>query len=222
MYSYLLFDLDGTLIDPKEGITKSVAYALDHFHVPVDHLDDLNVYIGPPLVPAFQEYHGLNEQQAQEALEKYRERFRELGIHEQHLYPGVEKMLKTLKKQGKILAIATSKPEVFAREILEEHHILSYFDEIVGSGLEGQFPTKKDVILEAMRRLHILDKTQVVMIGDRKHDIIGAYEADIDSLGILYGYGSLQELMAEHPREILDTIESLTLYLSNESKDVVR
>ncbi len=218
MYSTILFDLDGTLIDPKEGITRSVAYALHHFGIEVEHLDDLLLYIGPPLIPAFMEYHGLNQQQAKEALEKYRERYQKLGIHEQHLYPEIENMLQILKKHQKHLAVATSKPEVFARQILEEHHLSSYFDDIVGSGLDGQFPTKKDVILEVMRRLSVQDKKSVVMIGDRKHDIIGAREASIDSLAVSYGYGSLEELTQEHPKKILHTLDDLVNYILDESK----
>ena len=137
MYQTILFDLDGTLTDPKEGITKCVQYALKHFGIEENDLDKLTPFIGPPLVYSFMTYYGLDEDQAQGAISKYRERFSTVGLFENGIYEGVKELLEILKVEGKTVALATSKPHVFAERILEHYGIKAYFDVIVGSELDG-------------------------------------------------------------------------------------
>ena len=153
MHRYLLFDLDGTLTDPAEGITKCVQYALSYFGQAERRPEELYCYIGPPLPESFETYGGLSREEALLAVEKYRERFREKGMFENKVYPGVEKLLWTLRDAGRVLAVATSKPEVFAKEILGHFGLSEYFQEIVGSELDGTRMDKAEVIREAFARL---------------------------------------------------------------------
>lgn len=212
-FNTVLFDLDGTLTDPKEGITKSAAYALHRLGIEVKHLDDLCCFIGPPLIDSFQEYCGLSKEQAELAVRYYRERFRTKGVFENILLDGVIPMLQALKEQGKRLAIASSKPEVFAKQIAEHFEIAPYFDFICGCGLDGARNTKAEVIAYAMEKLSNPSKESVVMVGDRKHDIIGAAQNGIDSIGVLVGYGSREELETAGANEIAETIEQLKMML---------
>lgn len=214
-YKIILFDLDGTLTDPKEGITKSVQYALDSLGVHEPDLDRLECFIGPPLLDSFQEFYGLDRSQAAQGLIKYRERFCVKGIFENILLPGVPEMLGALKKAGKVMALATSKPEPFAVQILKHFEILSYFDAAVGCGLDESRGSKAEVIEEVFRRLGIEEeqKREVLMVGDRKHDVIGAKRCGIHSLGVAFGYappGELEESGAEH---LVQTVEELTRFL---------
>lgn len=210
MYNTILFDLDGTLTDPKEGITKSVQHALKAFGVEAE-LDDLLCFIGPPLQWSFEEYYGFDEEKAKLAIEKYRERFREVGMFENEVYEGIEEMLETLAKEGKTLAVATSKPEVFAVQILEHFGLAKYFKVIVGSELDGTRVNKKDVIEEVFVRLQLTEEEKVhtLMIGDRKHDIIGAKACGIDSIGVRFGYGEGNELEEAGATYIVETVEEL-------------
>lgn len=214
-YKIILFDLDGTLTDPKEGITKSVQYALDSLGVHEPDPDRLVCFIGPPLLDSFQEFYGLDRSQAQQGLIKYRERFCVKGIFENTLLPGVPEMLHALKEAGKVMALATSKPEPFAVQILKHFGILSYFDVVVGCGLDESRGSKAEVIEEVFRRVGIEEeqKREVLMVGDRKHDVIGAKLCGIHSLGVAFGYappGELEESGAEH---LAQTVEELTQFL---------
>ncbi|GFH92029.1 5'-nucleotidase [Lachnospiraceae bacterium] len=152
-FRYLLFDLDGTLTDPKEGITASVQYALHSFGIEEPDLDRLTPFIGPPLKDSFMEMYGFNEKQAEEAIDKYREWFRPTGIFQNAIYPGIREMLEKLKMQGKVLAVASSKPQVFVEQILHHFEIYDYFTVIVGSELDGKRGTKEEVVEEALRQL---------------------------------------------------------------------
>ena len=211
MHRYLLFDLDGTLTDPAEGITKCVQYALSYFGQAERRPEELYCYIGPPLPESFETYGGLSREEALLAVEKYRERFREKGMFENKVYPGVEKLLWTLRDAGRVLAVATSKPEVFAKEILGHFGLSEYFQEIVGSELDGTRMDKAEVIREAFARLTLeeADKPLTAMIGDRKHDIIGARNAGIDCIGVLYGYGDREELTQAGAKQIVASVEEL-------------
>ena len=142
-YKYILFDLDGTLTDPKEGITKSVAYALKHFGIDVEDLDTLCKFIGPPLKDSFMQYYGLSEDDAHLAVEKYREYFEPCGMFQNKVYDGVENLLKELKTSGKEIVLATSKPGVYAQKILEHFHLDSYFSYVAGSELDGRRVKKR-------------------------------------------------------------------------------
>ena len=208
-YHYLLFDLDGTLTDPFEGITKSVRYALDAFGIMNEPLDKLKKFIGPPLKESFMEYYGFDAQKAEAAVEKYRERFADTGIFENEIYDGVEEMLGALKAEGYVLAIASSKPTVFVERILEHFNIRSYFDNVTGSFLDGRRTKKSEVIEAVLCSLHITDKSSALMIGDRFHDVEGAREAGLDCVGVAFGYGGRQELESAGAIEIADSVAQL-------------
>ncbi len=189
----LLFDLDGTLTDSAPGIIHSAIYALKEFGIHADPTD-LKKFIGPPLSQSFEEFYGFSKKQAAEAVTKYREYFSEKGIFENEPYPAIEEVLRQLRAAGKHLLVATSKPEVFAKRILEHFSLSGYFEGITGSELDGTRTDKAEVIACALEKSGILDKQEVVMIGDRKHDILGARKNHLESVGVLYGYGSKEEL----------------------------
>ncbi len=216
MKQYLLFDLDGTLTDPKVGITTCVQYALKALGIDEPDLDKLEPFIGPPLKDSFQEFYQMSDEQAQEAVKKYRERFETVGIFENSIYDGIPHLLRTLKENGLHLAVASSKPTVFVRKILEHFHIDKYFEVVVGSELDGTRVKKEEVVQEALRQL-FKDKPiavdKVYMIGDRKFDIEGAKAMQVDSVGVAYGYGSMEELKAAHADYIVRTVEELQRFL---------
>lgn len=205
---YILFDLDGTLTDPKEGIIKCVQYALRDFGIERDG-EELMSFIGPPLKEQFMNYAHLTEEEAVRAVEKYRERFAPIGVFENCAYDGITGMLKVLKDSGKILALATSKPQVFADQIIKKYGIEPYLNVAVGSELDGRRSRKSEVILEALCRLSA-EKSEAVMVGDREHDIIGAKEAGIISVGVRFGYAADGELEKAGADYIVDSVEELT------------
>lgn len=208
-YQYLLFDLDGTLTEPKVGITKSVAYALEYYGIHVEDLDSLCPFIGPPLKESFMKYYGFDDAKAEEAVEKYREYFRPHGVYENEVYAGVPEMLKELHAMGKTLVLATSKPTVFAKIILEHFGLAPYFSVVVGSELDGTRVNKDEVVACALEEAGITDKALAVMIGDREHDIMGAKKNGLDSIGVLYGHGSDEELKKCGADVIVETVEQL-------------
>ncbi len=216
MYQYILFDLDGTLTDPKEGITKCVQYALKYLGIEAD-TEDLVDFIGPPLLESFQKYYHLDDEQGHTALKKYRERFSDIGIFENGVYPGIRELLSKLKEQGRKIALATSKPGVYAERILEKYELLPYFDVVVGSELDGRRTDKGEVITEALRQLKILDeqKEKALMIGDRLHDMVGAGKNQIDKLGVYYGYAHHGELEAAGADYIVHTVAELTAFFES-------
>ncbi len=209
MYDILLFDLDGTLTDPAEGITNSVAYALNKFGIDVEDKKELYKFIGPPLVVAFAEYYGFSKEDSQKATAFYRETFRVKGLFENRVYDGVPKMLETLKQNGKKLIIATSKPEEFTLKILKHFDLLKYFDFVAAATFDATRNTKDKVIEYALENLKINDKSKVVMIGDRHHDIDGAKVNCIDSIGVLYGFGDRDELTKAGATYIAENIEDI-------------
>ena len=187
----LFFDLDGTLTDPKEGITRSVEYALSAFGIRVASRDDLTCFIGPPLAESFMVYYAMSQEEAARAVQIYREYFSVTGLFENQVYPGIRQLLEDARAMGRRLAVATSKPAVFARQILEHFGLLELFDFLSGSELDGSRIDKGEVILYAMEQMKIQNPGEVVMIGDRKHDVQGARDAGVRrSVGVLYGYGS--------------------------------
>jgi len=208
-YKYIIFDLDGTITDPKVGITKSIDYALNYFGIETNNLDSLCKYIGPPLLNSFQEDYGFSEEMAKIVLSKYREYFNITGIYENKVYSGVEVMLKNLQNKNKKIMIATSKPTDFANRILEHFNLIQYFDFVVGSEMDGRRSNKVDVINYVIEENKITDISEAIMIGDRKHDIIGAKKAGIDSIGVLYGYGDIDELLEAGADYILEKVEDL-------------
>ncbi len=217
MIKNMFFDLDGTLTDPKEGITKSVAYALEAFGQKVNNLDDLLVFIGPPLKWSFMEYAGLDEDRAEVAIAKYRERFKDIGIFENGVYAGIEGMLGNLKEAGFKLVLATSKPIVFADRILERYGLAQFFDATFGSEFDGTRTDKAEVIEYALRQTGAVPE-ETVMIGDRSHDVIGANKNNIKTIGVLFGYGDREELSGAGAYKIVETVielESLLININN-------
>lgn len=209
MYHTILFDLDGTLTDPGVGITSSVAYALAHYGITVSDRSELYRFIGPPLQDAFRQYYGFSKEQADEAVLYYRERFRSIGIYENEIYPGIADLLAALQAAGKRIVLATSKPEEFARIILDHFHLTPYFSCITGATFDGTLCKKADVIREALSRCCITDTEGLVMVGDREHDIHGASAVGLDSIGVLYGYGCREEHEAAGATHIAATVEAL-------------
>lgn len=213
MYENILFDLDGTLTDPAEGITNSVAYALRKFGISVSDKRELYKFIGPPLVESFRDYYGFDEQKSILAVEYYREYFSDIGIFENSVYSGIEDMLSELKANSKCIILATSKPEIFAKRILNHFGLVKYFDVIAGSTLNTDRNTKSAVIEYALEKACVTDKSKVVMVGDRKHDIIGAKDNGLGSVGVLFGYGSIEELTVAGADYVIDTVEDLKNFL---------
>lgn len=216
MKQYLLFDLDGTLTDPKVGITTCVQYALDAFGIEESDLDKLEPFIGPPLKDSFMEFYHMDETEAQLAVDKYRERFRDTGIFENQIYVGVPEMLRALQAKGMHLAVASSKPTVFVERILKHFDIDKYFQVVVGSELDGTRVEKDQVVEEALRQLFdgkAVDKDKVYMIGDRRFDVEGARAQGVESVGVTYGYGSMEELKEAKADYIVRSVAELHKFL---------
>lgn len=210
MYKVILFDLDGTLTDSGEGITRSVQYALEKIGKPEPERQKLNIFVGPPLLEQFQEYAAIDKETAKKAVEYYRERYAPVGIYENELYPGILEMLEELKARGYRLGVASSKPENFVNTVLEHFHMTSYFDQIVGSKPDGGRTDKTAVIEEALLRMGLeKHKEQVIMVGDKEHDVIGARKAGLDCIAVSYGYGTMEELENAHPLKIVNSTEEL-------------
>lgn len=214
MIKYILFDLDGTLTNPKEGITKCVQHALRHFGID-RQCDELVEFIGPPLREQFMKYASLTEEEGELAVKIYRERFAPIGIFENEIYDGIITMLDALKKQEKILAIATSKPGVFAQKIADKYGITPYIEGVFASELDGTNTDKALVIKNAMEALGA-DKENTIMVGDREHDCIGAQKNGIECIGVTYGYareGELEEsgayALADSPEVLLEILSAM-------------
>ncbi len=209
----VLFDLDGTLTDPGEGITNSVIFSLEKFGITVLNRAELYKFIGPPLLYSYKEYYGFSESDAKLAIKYYREYFSEKGIFENRVYDGITDMLGKLRGNNIRLSVATSKPEPFALKILEHFGLTEYFSLVAGATMDETRSEKHEVIEYALRGLHIEDKARCIMVGDRKHDILGAKKNGLKSVGVLYGYGSRGELetagadmLAETPLDICGLI----------------
>ncbi len=205
-YDVILFDLDGTLTDPCEGITNSVAHALRKFDIQISDKKELYKFIGPPLIDSFMEFYGFSEEKARLAVTFYREYFTTKGMLENAVYEGIEDMLKALTAAGKRLCVATSKPEPFAVKILEHFGIAHYFEYIAGATLDETRTKKHEVIEYALETMKIADRSGVLMVGDRKFDILGAHACSLDALGVLFGYGNREELAAAGADYIAETV----------------
>ena len=209
MYQYILFDLDGTLTDPGEGITNSVKYALQKFDIIVENTLELYKFIGPPLQDSFRDFYGFSHSQCEQAVQYYREYYTDKGLFENKIYPGTFQLLKSLKENNRTIILATSKPEYYAAQILDHFKLTPYFDYICGANMDGTRTQKSDVILYAMKKSKISDFSQTVMVGDRKHDVIGAQKSGIDSIGVLFGYGSRDELQSVNAVYIAETVDDI-------------
>lgn len=209
--THILFDLDGTLTDSRKGILRCVQYALEQCGMPESDETKLYPFIGPPLLTSFQEFCGMPPEQASFAVEQYRVRFSKIGMFENAVYDGIPELLGELRAKGYILAVATSKPEVYTLQILEHFHLTEYFQVIAGSDIHREGETKEDIIRLALRRLGLLEQepSHVVMVGDRKHDLIGAHACGIPCIGVGYGYAPKGEMEAYHADAVAADVASL-------------
>jgi len=207
MYDIVLFDLDGTLTESGIGITRSVAHSLRKYGIEETDQAKLDRFVGPPLIDSYMRYYGFSREQAVQAVEYYREYYAVTGIFENRVYDGVEAMLKALNDAGKICVLATSKPEHYAVQILEHFGLASYFFCVAGATMDEKRTNKADVIAHALETVGKPGKA--VMVGDRKHDILGAKAHDLDSIGVLYGYGSRTELETAGATYLAETAEEI-------------
>lgn len=210
MYKAIMFDLDGTLTESGEGITKSVQYALEKIGKPEPDLEKLKVFVGPPLLDQFMKYADTDEETARQAVAFYRERYGVTGIYENSVYPGIPELLEELRRKGYLLAVASSKPENYVNQVLDYFHLSGYFDVIVGSEMNGNRTRKAQVIEETLERLKLSGhRNQVLMVGDKEHDVLGAREAGVSCVAVSYGYGTMEELEAAEPLKIVSSAEEL-------------
>lgn len=214
MFDYLFFDLDGTLTDPAQGITNSFIHALKYFGIEIPSYEKLCSFIGPPLVDTFKTQFDFSDEQAAEGVKKYREYFAVKGLLENTVYPGIPELLATLKQNGKKLVVATSKPEEYSIKIIEHFGLSQYFENVCGSLMDETRSKKDEVIEYAIERNHITDRSKILMIGDRKHDMLGAKKCGIAACGILFGYGSREELQTNGADMIAGTVKDLELLLN--------
>lgn len=214
----ILFDLDGTIINSEEGITKCVQYALKAHGIDEPDRGKLLCFIGPPLEPVFREKYGMTGEEAWQTVVKYRERFDEKGIFECCLYDGVKDVILNLKKKGYVLALASSKPEEACRRILEHFGLLPYFDEVVGATLDESISTKEEVLAELGRRMErfAIGRTEMCLIGDTRYDAVGARAFGIRCIGVSYGFGTRKELFDAGAEAVFNRIEEVECYIEND------
>ena len=218
-YDLCLFDLDGTLTDPKLGITKSFQYALSAFGIQ-EELDSLTKFIGPPLRESFKNFYGFSDADTEKAVAKYREYFAVKGLYENEVYSAIPETLQKLKDNGKMLAVVTSKVTDYANKILKHFNLDRYFVLVSGDDMDGNLTKngKRDLINIALDALDPERKMSAVMIGDRKHDIIGARDAGIESIGVKWGYGSNNELETAGATWIVDSTDALYRLITGDNK----
>lgn len=221
MYRYVLFDLDGTLTDPKEGICKSVQYALQAQGIEEPNLDKLEPFIGPPLAMGFAEFYGMDEENVDKAVKKFRERYNTIGVYENVLYPGMAEFLAALKKKGIRLGVASSKPQELVEKVLGHFGIKQYFQVVVGSDLNVNRVEKSQVIKEVFKQLFPtgnIPKRDILMVGDRKFDVKGAEAFGLECAAVSYGYGEEEELREAGAAYITDNLEDLFVIITGEEK----
>lgn len=216
----VLFDLDGTIINSEEGITKCVQYTLRHFGIEEPDLKKLRFFIGPPLEMNFKERYGFSDEQAWEGVLKYRERFDREGIFECELYEGVAEVIKNLHEAGYVISIASSKPEVACERILEHFSLLPYFDMVVGATLDKRISTKEQVLEELGRRMagRDISKEEMILIGDTKFDVLGAKAFGIPCIGVDYGFGTREELNAAGAVAVCSSIKEVEQYIEKDNQ----
>ena len=218
MYKYVLFDLDGTISDPKVGICTSVQQALKKFGIDVPDINTLTPFIGPPLRDSFRDFYHIKPEDMEDVIVAYRARFSTVGLFENDLYDGIPELLKSLKENGRKLALASSKPRVFVEKILDHFGISQYFDVIMGSELDGTRENKSEIIAECLRLFELDpsgDLSETVMVGDRKYDIEAANAAGLPNIAVSYGYGSEEELSKAGAMVIAGTVKELENILLN-------
>lgn len=209
MKKYILFDLDGTLTDSAPGIMNSIRYTLRHYDLPDMDDSELRRFIGPPLMVSFSRYLGFEEEKCAEAVSVYRKYFAEKGLFENSVYVGIPEALARLQDEGFVLAVSTSKPEVYAKRILEHFDLAKFFAAICGIPLGEEGMSKAEVIANTLKALDINDKSAVLMVGDRDYDVKGASANEIECMGVLYGYGSYDELESAGAVCIAETVTDM-------------
>ena len=212
-YKYILFDLDGTITESGPGIMNSVEYALNKMNREVGERDILKKFIGPPLTESMEKYYGMSEEEALLGVKYYREYYHDKGIYENRVYDGLEEVLKKINEAGKQAIVATSKPEKYAKIIIDHFHLTQYFACVAGMEMDGGRGTKAQVITYALEKNDITDKSKVLMIGDREHDVIGAHENGLDCLSILYGFGSRKEFEEAGADYIRENVEDILQFV---------
>lgn len=216
-YKHIFFDLDGTVTEPVQGITNAVIYSLEKFNIKVTDRKSLYKFIGPPLRKSYKEFFNFSDEEAERAVAYYREYYSSWGIVENEIMFGMDKALKRLKEAGCHLYIATSKPEIYAVQILEYLKLADYFDIIAGSLMDGSRDDKKLVIQYLLDRCNTekepVKPESVVMVGDRKFDILGAAHFGMDNIGVTFGYGDRAEFEECHAMHIVDSAEELAEYI---------
>lgn len=204
-FKYILFDLDGTLIDSGKGIINAVKYALKKYGIDETNEALLRSFVGPPLNQQFAKCYGFSAEKSLEAVMVFREYYETKGILENEMYKDIDKVLKHLKEQGNFLMVATSKPEKFAHNILAQHDLEKYFDFIGGSLVDGSRVTKIQVLDHVLKTNEINNADEALMIGDTKYDMIGAKNFNLKTVAVTYGYGTKEELLAAKPDFVVDT-----------------
>lgn len=214
-YKYALFDLDGTLTDPAPGITNCIMYALRKFGITSPPREALYKFIGPPLLYSFKEYCGFSEKDAELAVAYYRERFSDVGLFENEIYPGIRELLSELCENGTKVVLATSKPDVYSKRILEHFDIDKYFYFLAANTLTESRPEKSDVIAYAIESCKIKAPAEAVMVGDRKYDILGGKMFGLVTVGTSYGFGGREELLSAGADGIADTVDELRMLITD-------
>lgn len=209
MYKYIFFDLDGTLTDPGMGVTNAVMYSLKKYNIEVKNRTELYKFIGPPLRDSYMKYYGFSAKEAEQAVSYYREYYSKKGLFENEVYEGIPNLLGKLKENGYALVLATSKPDKFSIEILKHYNLYDYFDFCACATFDGSRDTKASVIKYALTELEITDTSEVLMVGDRHHDVNGAREFGIDAIGVTYGYGDRAEHEEDGAAYIADSVEEV-------------
>lgn len=205
----ILFDLDGTLIDSSEGITRSAQYALAHYGIDEPDLKKIYFFIGPPLMNTFMNHYGFSKEKAVEAVAVYRERYQDTGIFECSLYPGVKECIEELKKRGYMIGMASSKPEESCKRILEHFGILELFDDVVGATFDGKIDTKEEVLNEVMRRWSDIPREEMCLIGDTMFDIEGANKVGVPSIAVSFGFDNVDEMLKAGAKTVVDDLKKL-------------
>lgn len=208
-YEYCFFDLDGTLTNPELGITNSFMYALDKYNISVSERAELHKVIGPPLLDSFQRFYNFSYEDAKIAVDYYREYYKDKGIYENEVYLGIPQLLSKLQEHGKKIFLATSKPEHFAKIILDYFDLTKYFTFVAGANMDETRNKKDEVIEYALQSCGITECENVIMIGDREYDVIGASKFGIDSIGVLFGFGTTEELQAAGATYLVETVQQL-------------
>ena len=214
-YKYIIFDLDGTLSDSKEGITKCVQYALKKVGIIEENLSDLEYFVGPPMVEQYMKSYGMSEEKAYETLGYYRERYTPIGIYETKAYPGVKEILEAVKNNGMKIGMATSKPQDMAVEVAKYLEIFDYFDVIRGADLHGPRQSKEEVLKKVFEDTDF-DLEESILVGDTRYDVEGANKVGIDCIGVTWGTGTKEEMLDEGAIETFDDYESVIKFFVGE------